>query len=111
MCVCPSLPSSPLCSLFYWFIFIDSFFLTADYKEVVERDPKVASAVEGAKRMEQASKEKQEREKEELMGKLKDLGNMMLKPFGLCFFSFHSVFFLSVNTFPFLSSFARLLDR
>ena len=67
--------------LSFFFIHI----LFSDYKQVVEKDPKVGSAVEGVKRMEEAVKEKQEKDKEELMGKLKDLGNMVLNPFGIFF--------------------------
>eukprot|EP00062_Callorhinchus_milii_P019710 gi/632974557/ref/XP_007903744.1/ PREDICTED: tetratricopeptide repeat protein 1 [Callorhinchus milii] len=54
-----------------------------DYKMVVEKDPSVVQAREACMRLPQQIEERNEKMKEEMMGKLKDLGNMILRPFGL----------------------------
>ncbi|XP_048399570.1 tetratricopeptide repeat protein 1 isoform X2 [Stegostoma tigrinum] len=54
-----------------------------DYKTVVEKDPSVGPAREACMRLPQQIEERNEKMKEEMLGKLKDLGNMVLRPFGL----------------------------
>nr|CAB3267323.1 tetratricopeptide repeat protein 1-like [Phallusia mammillata] len=54
-----------------------------DYKSVIEIDPSVQQAREACMRLPQQINERNEKMKEEMMGKLKELGNMVLKPFGL----------------------------
>nr|XP_004611612.1 unnamed protein product [Sorex araneus] len=54
-----------------------------DYKAVLERDPSVAQAREACMRLPRQIEERNERLKEEMLGKLKDLGNLVLRPFGL----------------------------
>ncbi|KAG7465141.1 hypothetical protein MATL_G00173030 [Megalops atlanticus] len=54
-----------------------------DYKAVLEKDPSVQQAKAACMRLPQQIQERNEKLKEEMMGKLKDLGNMFLRPFGL----------------------------
>ncbi|XP_077402322.1 tetratricopeptide repeat protein 1 [Vanacampus margaritifer] len=54
-----------------------------DYQKVLERDPKQTAAGQACARLPQQIHEKNEKLKEEMLGKLKDLGNMVLRPFGL----------------------------
>ncbi|XP_034436882.1 tetratricopeptide repeat protein 1-like isoform X1 [Hippoglossus hippoglossus] len=54
-----------------------------DYKKVLERDPTQTSARQACMRLPQQIQEKNEKLKEEMLGKLKDVGNMILRPFGL----------------------------
>ncbi|XP_070773642.1 tetratricopeptide repeat protein 1 isoform X1 [Enoplosus armatus] len=54
-----------------------------DYKKVLERDPNQTSARQACMRLPQQIQERNEKLKEEMMSKLKDLGNMVLRPFGL----------------------------
>ncbi|KAM9348697.1 tetratricopeptide repeat protein 1 isoform 2-T3 [Symphorus nematophorus] len=54
-----------------------------DYKKVLEREPKNASARQACMRLPQQIHERNEKLKEEMMSKLKDLGNLVLRPFGL----------------------------
>lgn len=54
-----------------------------DYQKVLERDPHNAVARGGAVRLPPLIHERNEKLKEEMMSKLKDLGNMILRPFGL----------------------------
>ncbi|XP_040908390.1 tetratricopeptide repeat protein 1 isoform X2 [Toxotes jaculatrix] len=54
-----------------------------DYKKVLERDPNQTSARKACMRLPQQIQERNERLKEEMISKLKDLGNMVLRPFGL----------------------------
>uniref|UniRef100_A0A8C6SMS8 Tetratricopeptide repeat protein 1 n=1 Tax=Neogobius melanostomus TaxID=47308 RepID=A0A8C6SMS8_9GOBI len=54
-----------------------------DYQKVLERDPQNAAARGGTMRLPPLIHERNEKLKEEMMGKLKDLGNMILRPFGL----------------------------
>lgn len=55
----------------------------ADYQRIIELDPSHYIARSACMRLPDQIKEKNEKLKEEMMGKLKDLGNMVLKPFGL----------------------------
>ena len=54
-----------------------------DYQKVVELDPRNATAIPAVLRLPDQIKEQQEKMKEECISKLKDLGNLVLKPFGL----------------------------
>ncbi|KAJ8254626.1 hypothetical protein GJAV_G00195130 [Gymnothorax javanicus] len=54
-----------------------------DYKKVLEKDPGIPQAREACMRLPRQIEERNEKLKEEMMGKLKDLGNMFLRPFGL----------------------------
>ncbi|XP_037954183.1 tetratricopeptide repeat protein 1 [Teleopsis dalmanni] len=54
-----------------------------DYKKVNELDRSQREAIEGMMRLPPLIQERNERMKEEMLSKLKDLGNMVLKPFGL----------------------------
>uniref|UniRef100_A0A3B3Z5Q2 Uncharacterized protein n=1 Tax=Poecilia mexicana TaxID=48701 RepID=A0A3B3Z5Q2_9TELE len=54
-----------------------------DYKKVLERDPSHSGARQACMRLPQQIQERNEKLKEEMMGKLKDLGNLILRPFGL----------------------------
>lgn len=55
----------------------------ADYKKVYELDPGQNEAREAMVRLPPIIEERNERLKAEMLDKLKDLGNMILKPFGL----------------------------
>ncbi|KAM7359276.1 tetratricopeptide repeat domain 1 [Cochliomyia hominivorax] len=55
----------------------------ADYKRVYELDPGQSEAREALVRLPPLIEERNERLKAEMLDKLKDLGNMILKPFGL----------------------------
>ncbi|CAG9789828.1 unnamed protein product [Diatraea saccharalis] len=55
----------------------------ADYKKILELDPSHKEARAAEVRLPPLIEEKNEKLKQEMMGKLKDLGNMILKPFGL----------------------------
>lgn len=54
-----------------------------DYRKVLEIDPGQLTAKEAASRLPEQISIQQEKMKEECIGKLKDLGNIVLKPFGL----------------------------
>ncbi|XP_037654811.1 tetratricopeptide repeat protein 1 isoform X2 [Choloepus didactylus] len=54
-----------------------------DYKSILEKDPSVHQAREACMRLPKQIEERNERLKEEMFGKLKDLGNLVLRPFGL----------------------------
>ncbi|XP_004467278.1 tetratricopeptide repeat protein 1 [Dasypus novemcinctus] len=54
-----------------------------DYQSVLEKDPSVHQAREACMRLPKQIEERNERLKEEMFGKLKDLGNLVLRPFGL----------------------------
>ncbi|KAI5096713.1 alpha-1A adrenergic receptor, partial [Silurus meridionalis] len=54
-----------------------------DYKTVLEKDPGIPAAREACCRLPRQIEERNEKMKEEMLGKLKDLGNMILRPFGL----------------------------
>ncbi|XP_073963755.1 tetratricopeptide repeat protein 1-like [Choristoneura fumiferana] len=55
----------------------------ADYKKILELDPSHKEAQKACIRLPPLIEEKNEKLKTEMLGKLKDLGNMILKPFGL----------------------------
>lgn len=55
----------------------------ADYTKIVELEPNHVEAKTHIIRLQPIIAERNERLKDEMMGKLKDLGNMILKPFGL----------------------------
>ncbi|NXN30841.1 TTC1 protein, partial [Nycticryphes semicollaris] len=54
-----------------------------DYKAVLEKDPGVPQAREACMRLPRQIEERNEKLKKEMLGKLKDLGNLVLRPFGL----------------------------
>lgn len=54
-----------------------------DYRKVRELEPKDPKAVEACMRLPEEIRDRNEKLKTEMLGKLKDLGNMILKPFGL----------------------------
>lgn len=55
----------------------------ADYQSVLEKDVSCRQAKEACMRLPWQIQERNERLKEEMISKLKDLGNLVLKPFGL----------------------------
>ncbi|KAM9310877.1 tetratricopeptide repeat protein 1 [Gastrophryne carolinensis] len=55
----------------------------ADYQAILQRDPSCYQAREACMRLPKQIEERNEKMKEEMMSKLKDLGNLVLKPFGL----------------------------
>ncbi|KAM4037239.1 tetratricopeptide repeat protein 1 [Anomaloglossus baeobatrachus] len=55
----------------------------ADYKSALEKDLSCPQAKEACMRLPRQIDERNERLKEEMISKLKDLGNLVLKPFGL----------------------------
>ncbi|XP_045782184.1 tetratricopeptide repeat protein 1-like [Maniola jurtina] len=55
----------------------------ADYKKILELDPSHKEAKTATLRLPAMIEERNEKLKTEMLGKLKDLGNMILKPFGL----------------------------
>ena len=54
-----------------------------DFKRVLELDMRCVEAKKAIDRLPAKITERNEKMKEEMLGKLKDLGNMILKPFGL----------------------------
>ncbi|NWI90829.1 TTC1 protein, partial [Pitta sordida] len=54
-----------------------------DYKAVLEKDPSVHQAREACMRLPRQIEERNEKLKKEMLGTLKDLGNLVLRPFGL----------------------------
>jgi len=54
-----------------------------DYQKILELDPNNSQARHEVHVLPDQIKERNEKMKEEMLGKLKDLGNMILKPFGL----------------------------
>jgi tetratricopeptide (TPR) repeat protein len=63
----------------------------ADYKSVVELDPSDAQSAKQVARLDKVTKEKFEEQKEEMIGKLKDLGNGLLGKFGMSLDNFKTV--------------------
>ncbi|KAL1449438.1 hypothetical protein WDU94_001942 [Cyamophila willieti] len=63
----------------------------ADYQKIVELDPSNRDAHVAIKTLPQEINERNEKLKEEMLGKLKDLGNMILRPFGLSTNNFQMV--------------------
>lgn len=55
----------------------------ADYNKILEIEPAHVEARAHVGRLKPIIDERNEKMKAEMMGKLKDLGNMILKPFGL----------------------------
>lgn len=55
----------------------------ADFSKIIELDPGCVEARAHITRLKPIIDERNEKMKAEMMGKLKDLGNMILKPFGL----------------------------
>ncbi|CAH1783189.1 unnamed protein product [Owenia fusiformis] len=62
-----------------------------DYQRLLELDPTMHVARSACMRLPDQIKERNEKLKAEMMGKLKDLGNMVLKPFGLSTNNFNLV--------------------
>ncbi|KAF0873454.1 TTC1 protein, partial [Crocuta crocuta] len=54
-----------------------------DYKSILEKDPSIHQAREACMRLPKQIEERNEKLKAEMLGKLKDLGNLVLRPFGL----------------------------
>ncbi|KAM9967429.1 hypothetical protein ACTFIW_001513 [Dictyostelium discoideum] len=54
-----------------------------DYQEIIKLDPSFPQAQQALKRLPPKIKEKEDKEREEMMGKLKDLGNTILGKFGM----------------------------
>ncbi|XP_048344410.1 tetratricopeptide repeat protein 1 isoform X1 [Sphaerodactylus townsendi] len=54
-----------------------------DYKNLLEKDPSIHPAREACLRLPRQIEERNEKLKKEMLGKLKDLGNFVLRPFGL----------------------------
>ncbi|NXD08069.1 TTC1 protein, partial [Nothocercus nigrocapillus] len=54
-----------------------------DYKTILEKDPSIHQAREACMRLPQQIEERNEKLKKEMIGKLKDLGNLVLRQFGL----------------------------
>lgn len=55
----------------------------ADYKKILELDPRHKEALQAQIRLPPKINERNEKLKTEMLGKMKDLGNLFLKPFGL----------------------------
>uniref|UniRef100_A0A914W4B7 Tetratricopeptide repeat protein 1 n=1 Tax=Plectus sambesii TaxID=2011161 RepID=A0A914W4B7_9BILA len=60
-----------------------------DYRSLLQLEPTNATAREALTRLPNQINERNERMKEEMIGKLKDLGNIFLRPFGLSTDSFN----------------------
>uniref|UniRef100_A0A8D0BAH5 Tetratricopeptide repeat domain 1 n=1 Tax=Salvator merianae TaxID=96440 RepID=A0A8D0BAH5_SALMN len=54
-----------------------------DYKSLLEKDPSIHQAREACMRLPKQIEERNEKLKAEMLSKLKDLGNLVLRPFGL----------------------------
>jgi tetratricopeptide (TPR) repeat protein len=55
----------------------------ADYKRVLELDPNCSEAIVASNELQLQINERNEKLKKEMLSKLKDLGNVVLRPFGL----------------------------
>lgn len=55
----------------------------ADFKQIIELDPNFKEAHSAIYQLEEQIKVRNEKLKDEMLSKLKDLGNLVLKPFGL----------------------------
>jgi tetratricopeptide (TPR) repeat protein len=55
----------------------------ADYKRVLELDPNCSEAIVASNELQLQINDRNEKLKKEMMSKLKDLGNLVLRPFGL----------------------------
>lgn len=62
-----------------------------DYQKVLELEPTNRDAYYATKTLPQQINERNEKMKDEMLGKLKDLGNMILRPFGLSTNNFQMV--------------------
>jgi len=62
-----------------------------DFQRVLKLDPSNRIAQDGSKRLEKPAAEEREKLKEEMMGKLKDLGNSILGNFGMSLDNFKAV--------------------
>lgn len=62
-----------------------------DFKKMLELEPNNIEAKEALHRLPPLIQERNEKMKDEMMGKLKDLGNMVLKPFGLSTSNFQMI--------------------
>lgn len=62
-----------------------------DFKEVLKHDPTNKDAKDAARRLPGAIEAQRERLKDEMLSKLKELGNMCLRPFGLSTNNFQMV--------------------
>lgn len=63
----------------------------ADYKKIIELDPLHRDALYATKRLPEQIQERNEKLKAEMLGKLKELGNVVLRPFGLSTNNFQMV--------------------
>ncbi|KAG0470589.1 hypothetical protein HPP92_016651 [Vanilla planifolia] len=63
----------------------------ADMKKILEIDPSNDQAIRNIRRLEPLAAEKREKLKEEMMGKLKDMGNNILGRFGMSLDNFKAV--------------------
>jgi len=60
-----------------------------DYQKILKLDPSYRDALIATQRLPPLINERNEKLKTEMLGKLKDLGNMVLRPFGLSTENFH----------------------
>ncbi|KAL0916486.1 hypothetical protein M5K25_014006 [Dendrobium thyrsiflorum] len=77
----------------------------ADMKKIIELDPSYEQATRNIRRLEPLAAEKREKMKEEMIGKLKDMGNNILGRFGMSVDNFKAV--KDPNTGSYSISFQR----
>lgn len=77
----------------------------ADMKKLIELDPSYEQATRNIRRLEPLAAEKREKMKEEMIGKLKDMGNSILGRFGMSVDNFKAV--KDPNTGSYSVSFQR----
>ncbi|XP_020590695.1 tetratricopeptide repeat protein 1 [Phalaenopsis equestris] len=77
----------------------------ADMKKIIELDPSYEQATRNIRRLEPLATEKREKMKEEMIGKLKDMGNSILGRFGMSVDNFKAV--KDPNTGSYSISFQR----